>query len=55
MKERDELYARVDFVANIGGLLGLAMGLSTISLMEFVYFFTARFYYNLTTARLENI
>ena len=55
MKERDELYARVDFVANIGGLLGLTMGLSTISLMEIIYFFTARFYYNLTTARHEDI
>ena len=54
-KERDELYTIVDFVANIGGLLGLCMGLSTISLMEIVYFFTARFYYNLTTAREEDI
>ena len=54
-KERDELYTIVDFVANIGGLLGLCMGLSTISLMEIVYFFTARFYYNLTTARKEDI
>lgn len=54
-KERDEQYGTVDFVANIGGLLGLCMGLSTISLMEIIYFFTARFYYNLTTARHEDI
>ena len=54
-KEREEMYSTVDFVANIGGLLGLTMGLSTISLMEILYFFTARFYYNLTTARQELI
>ena len=53
-KEREEMYSTVDFVANIGGLLGLTTGLSMISLMEIFYFFTARFYYNLTSPRHED-
>ena len=54
-KEREEMYSTVDFVANIGGLLGLTTGLSMISLMEIFYFFTARFYCNFTAARQEHI
>lgn len=31
--------------ANTGGLLGLFMGFSVVSVIEFVYFFTMRPYY----------
>ena len=32
----------LNFLANIGGSLGLCMGFSLISLIEFLYFFTYR-------------
>ena len=52
--ERDEVYSAIDFIANIGGLLGLCMGVSIISGLELFYFFTARLYYNIVTPRTEN-
>lgn len=36
--ERNELYGMVDFVANCGGLLGLFIGLSFMSVIEVGYF-----------------
>ncbi|XP_049771508.1 pickpocket protein 28-like [Schistocerca cancellata] len=39
---RSELYGITDFIANCGGLLGLFMGFSLLSLVEFIYFFTIR-------------
>ena len=36
--ERNELYGWLDFVSNIGGLLGLTMGVSLLSLVEALYF-----------------
>ena len=52
--ERDEVYSAIDFIANIGGLLGLCMGVSIISGLELFYFFTARLYYNIVTPRTED-
>ena len=43
--KRDEQITNVSFVANIGGLLGLCMGLSIISIFEVLYFGTF-FIYN---------
>eukprot|EP00094_Tigriopus_californicus_P012851 TCALIF_12426-PA protein Name:"Similar to ppk28 Pickpocket protein 28 (Drosophila melanogaster)" AED:0.14 eAED:0.15 QI:199/0.5/0.4/1/0.75/0.8/5/0/353 len=40
--ERSELFGITDFFANIGGLMGLCMGFSILSLVEFVYFFSLR-------------
>jgi Amiloride-sensitive sodium channel len=40
--ERRELYGRTDFLANCGGLLGLFLGISVFSFVEFVFYFTAR-------------
>ncbi len=37
--ERGELFGAVDFVSNVGGLMGLFLGFSAISLMEVVYYF----------------
>ncbi|KAF2886730.1 hypothetical protein ILUMI_19443, partial [Ignelater luminosus] len=40
--ERNELYGPVDFLANCGGLLGLFIGFSFLSVMEIFYFLTLR-------------
>ncbi|KAM3965775.1 pickpocket protein 28 [Aphomia sociella] len=39
---RSELYGQTDFLANCGGLLGLFMGFSILSMVEILYFFTLR-------------
>ncbi|KAL0821734.1 hypothetical protein ABMA28_005159 [Loxostege sticticalis] len=39
---RSELYGQTDFLANCGGLLGLFMGFSILSVVEIVYFLTLR-------------
>lgn len=36
-------YQVSDFIANCGGLLGLFMGISLLSVVEIIYFFTFRF------------
>ncbi|KAL1401557.1 hypothetical protein pipiens_006516 [Culex pipiens pipiens] len=41
---RNEMYGLTDFVANCGGLLGLFMGVSLLSLVELLYFCTLRPY-----------
>ena len=53
--QRGELYKFIDFLANIGGLMGLCLGVSLISVLEFLYFFTARFYFNIVTPRSEDL
>lgn len=40
--KRTELYGFVDFIASCGGLLGLFMGVSLLSFVELIYFFTVR-------------
>ncbi|XP_055590905.1 pickpocket protein 28-like [Uranotaenia lowii] len=40
--ERNELYGSTDLIANCGGLLGLFMGVSLLSLMEIMYFCAVR-------------
>ncbi|XP_055840691.1 pickpocket protein 28-like [Episyrphus balteatus] len=44
---RSELYSTIDFIANCGGLLGLFMGVSVLSVFEILYFFTIRVLWNL--------
>ncbi|XP_026322231.1 pickpocket protein 28 [Hyposmocoma kahamanoa] len=39
---RSELFGLTDFLANVGGLLGLFLGFSLLSLVEIVYFVTLR-------------
>lgn len=39
---RAEMYSDVDFIANCGGILGLFMGFSILSIVEMVYFSTLR-------------
>lgn len=44
---RSELYGSTDFLAAIGGLLGLFMGVSVLSIVEIIYFCTLRLCCNL--------
>lgn len=45
--ERNELYGNIDFVANVGGLLGLFIGFSLLSFFEIIYFLSIRIICNL--------
>lgn len=45
--KRSEMYGVTDFLANCGGIFGLFMGLSILSLVEILYHFTLRFGVNL--------
>nr|XP_023021680.1 uncharacterized protein LOC111510056 [Leptinotarsa decemlineata] len=44
---RNELYGHLDFLANIGGLLGLFVGFSIVSLIEIIYFLSVRIICNM--------
>lgn len=44
--KRSELYGPTDFLANCGGLLGLFMGVSLLSIVEIVYYLTIRLFYH---------
>ena len=44
--ERGEFFSFVDFFSNVGGLIGLCMGVSAISVVEAVYFLTMRVVFN---------
>lgn len=45
--KRSELFGLTDFLANVGGLLGLFLGISAIGVAELGYFFIIRFNINL--------
>ncbi|XP_072945097.1 pickpocket protein 28-like [Epargyreus clarus] len=49
--QRSELYGQVDFLANCGGLLGLFMGFSVLSVAEIIYFLTLRWWCLITKKR----
>jgi amiloride-sensitive sodium channel len=49
---RSELYGSTDFIANVGGLLGLFMGVSILSFIEIIYYLTIRLACNLNLRRL---
>ncbi|CAL8072486.1 unnamed protein product [Orchesella dallaii] len=42
---RQELYTIIDLLSNTGGLLGLCMGFSFLSLLEILYYFTIRIFF----------
>ena len=54
-RERGQLYGVIDFFSNIGGLLGLCLGFSAVSAIEFFYFFTIRMFYNNSMNRKEQL
>jgi Amiloride-sensitive sodium channel len=43
---RSQLYGTTEFLANCGGLLGLFLGFSIVSILELVYFCTIRLFCN---------
>ncbi|XP_073848275.1 pickpocket protein 28-like [Musca autumnalis] len=45
---RSELYGVTDLLANFGGVCGLFMGVSLLSIIEMLYHFTLRFWWNLS-------
>jgi Amiloride-sensitive sodium channel len=45
-KQRRELHGNVDFLATCGGLQGLCLGMSVLSLLEIVYFCFIRFWFD---------
>ena len=53
-QERAELFGIVDFFSNVGGLLGLCMGVSALSVVELVYFVTLRLGLNICLPRRED-
>lgn len=52
--KRSELYGQTDILANCGGLLGLFMGVSVLSIIEFIYYFTLRLGCTLRNRRPED-
>jgi acid-sensing ion channel, other len=44
---RSRMYGSNEFLADCGGLLGLFMGVSFMSILEIIYFATVRLYFNL--------
>ncbi|CAG9564748.1 unnamed protein product [Danaus chrysippus] len=46
---RSELYGRTEFLANVGGLLGLFLGFSILSVAEILYFLTLRIWFFVKT------
>lgn len=46
--KRSELYGVTDFLANCGGIFGLFMGFSILSMVEMLYYASLRFWSNMT-------
>lgn len=53
--KRVEVYSYTDFLAICGGLLGLFLGVSVLSIVEFLYYSTLRLYWRLRQWKSENI
>lgn len=51
---RSELYGRTDFIANCGGLIGLCIGASILSIIEVLYFCTIRIFLGLKYKKPDN-
>lgn len=52
--KRSEKYTYTDFLAICGGLLGLFLGVSALSIIEFIYYSTLRLYWTLRQWKAEN-
>lgn len=53
--KRIEVYSYTDFMAVCGGLLGLFLGVSVLSIVEFLYYSTLRLYWTLRRWKSESI
>lgn len=52
---RSEVYTMANFLSLCGGLLGLFLGVSVLSIIEFLYYSTLRLYLTLRRWRSEHI
>ena len=52
---RQERMTKVDYISQIGGLLGLFMGISFISCIELIYWATVRLARNMDTGKSKKI
>lgn len=50
---RSEQIGLTDFVASCGGLLGLFMGVSILSIVEFIYYFSLRLFCSIRSREFE--
>ena len=48
---RDIFTSEIDFISNMGGILGLCMGISFISGFELVYWFTIKMFKNVSGSK----
>lgn len=55
VEKRIEMYSYTNFLAICGGLLGLYLGISTLSIVEFVYYLTLRLYWSLQRWKCDKI
>lgn len=55
MIKRIEAYTTTDFLAICGGLLGLFLGISVLSVIEFIYFATLRLYWTIHRWKADNV
>lgn len=51
---RKELYTAADFLAVCGGLLGLCLGISALSVIEMFYYFSLRLFCSLRKWKSES-
>lgn len=52
---RNEQYTNTDFLAVCGGLLGLCLGVSALSIIEFFYYSTIRLFWSLQKWNSDNL
>lgn len=52
--ERVETYTFFDFLAISGGLLGLFLGISVLSIVELIYYFTLHLFWTIRYWKSEN-
>jgi Amiloride-sensitive sodium channel len=53
-RRRSASFGTVELLSNVGGLLGLFLGMSVLSVVEAIYFFVIRFISNLWWQEAEN-
>lgn len=53
--KRNEVHTFTDFLAICGGVLGLFLGISALSIIELVYYTTLRLFWNIRREKYENI
>jgi Amiloride-sensitive sodium channel len=51
--ERKEIYSKTDFLADCGGILGLCLGFSVMSLLEIFFFCTIRLWCSLMRSKAK--